>query len=390
MLRRTLSNAGLRREWDMEFVDNGPAALEEMDLAPFDVIVTDMRMPSMDGAELLNEVQRRHPHTVRIVPSGQSDQESIERSIARTHQYLSKPCDPQLLKATVGRACALRDKLANESLKRLVSQVTTLPSLPEVYHDVVRELRSPDASIQSVAQLISKDVGMTTKLLQLVNSSFFGLPRRIESPAHAASMLGLNVLKPVVLSASIFSQFDRTNIPDYSLEAFSNHCVVVSRCAHRIAEYEQMEKEVVADSQLAALVHDVGQLVLASNLATEFGNALRLARENETTLSAAEVECLGADHADVGAYLLGLWGLPEPILEAVAFHHQPSRCPAEVFGPLTAVHVANVLVSETPLCGPASANLEMDVEYLERLGLSERLPQWRQLVEEMIAPTVEA
>ena len=101
----------------MEFAPSAPAALEILAQGPFDAVVTDMRMPGMDGAELLDEVKRRHPHVVRIVLSGQADQASVLRSLGSTHQYLSKPCDPETLKQTLVRSCAVRMLLDGRAKK---------------------------------------------------------------------------------------------------------------------------------------------------------------------------------------------------------------------------------------------------------------------------------
>ena len=371
----------LRNEWHMEFAESGEQALSLMTQAPFDVVVTDMRMPGMDGTQLLTETMARYPGTVRIILSGQADQASVLRAVTPAHQYLSKPCDPEILKATVARACSLRDTLSQESLIRLVSQVTTLPSLPHVYTKLLEELQSEDASIQGVAALISQDVGMTAMLMKMVNSSFFGIPRRVESPTHAAALLGLSVLKPLVLSAGIFSQFRADGLRQYSVDALMEHSLAVSRLAEQIAKSHCDNKDLAEDALLAGLLHDVGQLLLVANMPEQFGKALALARDKEIPLYEAELECLGAHHADVGAYLLGLWGLANPIVEAVAFHHQPGKCVALGFGPLTAVHVANILTNESQPSCSITYSLDVDADYLERLGAADQLPQWRDIAD---------
>ena len=385
-LRRMLR--GLRNEWEIQFAESGDEALALMAKSPFDVVVSDMRMPGMDGSQLLSEAMTRYPGTVRIILSGQADQASVLRAVTPAHQYLSKPCDAETLKATVARACSLRGTLCQESLIRLVSQVTTLPSLPHVYTQLLEELQSEDASVQGVAELIAQDVGMTAKLMQMVNSSFFGIPRRVESPAHAAALLGLNALKPLILSAGIFSQFHADGLQEYSVDALMEHSLAVSHLAQQIARSHSDDKELAEDALLAGLIHDVGQLLLVENLPGEFGKTLALARENEISLCDAEFEYLDASHADVGAYLLGLWGLPSPIVEAVAFHHQPIKCAADGFGPLTAVHVANILVNEKqPSCG-ITYSLDIDVDYLEHLGVADQIPKWRDMADNYYAARV--
>lgn len=382
-LRRMLR--GLRNEWQMEFAESGEEALTLMADLPFDVVVCDMRMPGMDGAQLLSETMARYPGTVRIILSGQSDQESVLRAVSPAHQYLSKPCNAETLKATVARACSLRDTLSQESLIRLVSQVTTLPSLPHVYTQLLEELQSENASVQNVAELIAQDVSMTAKLMQMVNSSFFGIPRHVESPAHAAAMLGLDILKPLVLSAGIFSQFQVGGSHGYSVNALMEHSLAVSRLAQLIAKSHCDDKELAEDALLAGLLHDVGQLLLVAHMPDQYYKTLVFARDNEMPLCEAELECLGAHHADVGAYLLGLWGLANSIIEAVAFHHQPAKCVADNFGPLAAVHVANVLVNEAQPSRGITYCLDLDVDYLERLGVVDQLPKWRNLADGLLA-----
>ncbi len=385
-LRRMLR--GLRDEWQMEFAESGEEALAIMAKSPFEVVVSDMRMPGMDGTQLLTETMKRYPGTVRIILSGQADQASVLRAVTPAHQYLSKPCDTEMLKSTVARACSLRDTLSQESLIRLVSQVTTLPSLPHVYTKLLEELQSEDASVQAVAELIAQDVSMTAKLMQMVNSSFFGIPRRVESPAHAAAMLGLNVLKPLVLSAGIFSQFPVDRLQGYSVDALMEHSLAVSHLAEQIAKIQSDDKELAEDALLAGLLHDVGQLLLVANLPEQYGKTLALASEKEISLCDAEFECLGACHADVGAYLLGLWGMADPIVEAVAFHHRPTKCMEDGFSPLTAVHVANILVNKTqPSCG-IIYSLDMDEDYLEHIGVADQLPKWQDMADNLYAARV--
>jgi putative nucleotidyltransferase with HDIG domain len=256
--------------------------------------------------------------------------------------------------------------------------------MPTVYAALLKELQSEDGSIQGVAKIIEQDVGMTAKLMQMVNSSFFGIPRRVESPSHAAAMLGMNLLKPLVLSAGIFSQFDeRTG--GYSVDALMEHSLAVSHLAAQIATSCSDDHALVEETMLAGLLHDVGQLLLAAQMPEEFGSTLALARERDVPLCVAELEFLGAHHADVGAYLLGLWGLANPIVEAVAFHHEPAKCHAVGFQPLTAVHVANNLVNERQQSGEIHYSLDLDTEYLNRCGVAGHLSKWRLMADDYYA-----
>jgi HD-like signal output (HDOD) protein len=338
-----------------------------------------MRMPGMDGAQLLNEVKQRYPHVVRIILSGHSDQQSLLRSVGVAHQYLSKPCDADTLKNTVARACGLRELLADKTLIELVAQMNSLPSLPSLYAEVMQELQSPDGSLQKVGQIISKDVGMSAKILQLVNSAFFGLRRHVSSPSEAAVFLGVDTVRALVLSVNIFSQFDRTKLKNFSIDRLWTHSNVTGVLAKHIAKAEGAEPKTVDHAFTAGLLHDVGKLVLAANLPDQYSQTLALARAQKMPLSEVERETLGATHAEVGAYLLGLWGLPDPIVEAVAYHAHPRRCPDHKFSPLTAVHVANALEHEARVINADEVAPAWEREYLSELGLTHRLDAWRDI-----------
>jgi DNA-binding NarL/FixJ family response regulator len=204
-LQRMLRN--MRPEWDMVFVAGGAKALELMEQSPFDVVVSDMRMPGMNGAVLLGEVMKRFPRTIRLILSGHADQELILKCVGSTHQYLTKPCEPDALRAAVRRATELENSLQDQNLRQLISQMDRLPSIPSLYIEIVELLRDPDVGIQEVAEIIAKDMGMTAKILKLVNSSFFGLHRRLSSAAEAASYLGLDTIKSLVLSINAPSAY---------------------------------------------------------------------------------------------------------------------------------------------------------------------------------------
>jgi HD-like signal output (HDOD) protein len=382
-LRRALRTC--RDEWSMEFVTSAPEALTRLAESSFDVIVTDMRMPGMDGAELLNIVRDCHPDVIRVILSGQSDQESLQRSIGRTHQYLSKPCNFELLSATIRRSCNLRHQLGNQSLNRLISQTAALPSLPDVYSRVLDEINCAEPCMQSIAELISRDVAMSAGLLRLVNSSFFGLRQRVESPAFAAALLGLNVLRPLVLSAGMFSQFNTLSAHRFSIDAFSKHCLAVSHAARVIAQRAGVSKETVDDAQMAGMVHDIGQLLFASRLEKQYDVALHQIQEEGRPACEVELELIGADHAAAGGHLLALWGLPDPIVEAAALHHCPSESVVNEFAPLTAVHVANAVISDTHYASPASGPTEPDMNYLERIGWAMRYDEMREAILQTLA-----
>jgi HD-like signal output (HDOD) protein len=368
---------GMRDEWEMEFVACGVDALARLAAVPFEVVVTDMRMPGMNGAELLDEVMRLHPKTIRIVLSGHADKDLILKCVNSTHQYLSKPCDSLTIKATVQRACGLENVEEHERLRVLVAQMGRLPSLPSLYVQIVEELNDPSATIEHIGQIISQDLAMTAQFLKLVNSAYFGLSRPVANPAEAAMYLGIETIKSLVLSIHTFSEFNDLNGCGFNLDALMHHSMSTAGRAREIAQLEDCSQKIINECFVGGMLHDIGKLLIAANYPKDYEQATRLVAEGRLSACAAEKEVFGVDHAGVGGYLLGLWGLPVDVVEAIALHHSPRRTKNLVFSALTTVHVADVFEHECAGQPPVSDN-ELDGPYLAALGLDHRVVAWRQ------------
>lgn len=372
-----------RVDWEMATAPNGAAALDTLANEPFDVIVTDMRMAGMDGVALLGAVQEQHPQMVRIILSGYSELEATLRTLPVAHQFLSKPCTPAVLCAVIERACALQDLLADESLRASVARMGELPSQPRMYMALTRALGDPDVSLDKVASIVEQDLGMSAKCLQLVNSAFFGLPRRASTVRQALGFLGMNVLKTLVFTVEVFHAFESgasIKLAGFGLESLQAHSLLAARLAGRL----QPDVALAEVAFLAAMLHDVGKLILSLHYADQLGAVVAQAHEQAIPLHEAEYAQLGVTHAEVGAYLLGLWGLPQDVLEAVAFHHTPARLPLRGFDVLATVHVADVLAGEVLRgAGERAAADVIDEEYLAALGVLGELPAWRAIAADL-------
>jgi HD-like signal output (HDOD) protein/CheY-like chemotaxis protein len=372
---------GMRKEWEMEFAPGGRQALEALARAPFDVVVTDMRMPEIDGAQLLEQVKSKYPRTMRFVLSGQSDRETILRSIGPTHQYLSKPCDLEELKQKVAQAFALRELLENPTLKEIVSRMDTVPSLPSLYVRLTEALSQSDITVAKIAHIIKQDMGMTSKVLQLVNSAFFALPCHISSPKQAVSLLGIDNIRAVVLSVHVFSELEGN--PNPELAALWPHSLTSAAFARAIARAEHSPQRVEDDAFAAGLLHDIGRLVLASACRQQYAHVLESFRQSKLPLAEAESQTFGCTHAEVGAYLLGLWGLPEPVVQAVAWHHVPSRSGVSGFAPVIAVHAADMYHHRLHPDSETSGLSALDENLLASLGLLEHAGKWWNICQEL-------
>jgi len=318
-LRRALH--GMRAEWDMQFIDSPEPALRALDQGTYDAVISDMRMPQMDGTELLEQVKHRHPEVIRVVLSGQASAPAVLRSLAPAHQFLSKPCDPKELVMRLSQAFAMRDLLSNEALKTLVSGLRSIPSLPAIYNDLTAALSSGEASGAQIERIISKDVSMAAKILQLANSAFIGASGRVSNLTHAISLIGTENVRTLALSVHVFSQFDQNSEVAGYLSALWNHSVETAALAKKIAGSENCSKSVLEESFTAALLHDVGKVVLLAEMPRQY-RSLLLERNSKPIVS-LEAEQLGSTHPQLGAYLMSIWGLPVPLVRALAFHHCP-------------------------------------------------------------------
>ena len=361
-----------RGEWTMRFALGAQAALEELRRSRFDVVVADMRMPGMDGAELLSRVREEQPDVIRIILSGHTEDEAAMRAIPVAHQFLAKPCKSELLKRVIDRTCSLRDVLADETLRSTVTKLGSLPSLPQVYTELNEVLANPHATVGDVATVIASDAAMCAKIMQLVNSAFFGVGREITQVSQAVSYLGLSTVRVLALSLAVFRSFDGQPGACALAENLQHHTVLTARLATRIANE--------ADAFLAGMLHDIGKLVLAVCRPGYTDRIHDAAQRGERITHQVEREEMGFSHAEVGAYLLSLWGLPYPTVEAVAFHHAPSSADSG-WSLAGGVHVADALLHELEAGGASAA--ELDLAYLERAGVASCLPGWRRLAAEI-------
>jgi HD-like signal output (HDOD) protein/CheY-like chemotaxis protein len=343
-----------RNDWEMEFVESGQAALESFAAAPFDVIVSDMRMPGMNGGELLRIIRDRHPETIRLVLSGYSELEPTLDVAQVAHQFLGKPCRPDELQGVITRACRFQSLLLDVESQAATAGVIALPAAPAAYRLLADLLEGPDVSVAEVAAVVEGNVALFAKLLQIVNSSFFAVGRPITSAHEAVSYLGIASLRPLMLSVEIVRMFSpRRPIPGFSLEALELHSAAVANLGARLAPSKQEAQHAFS----AGLLHDIGKLVLLSERPDRLEACLTEARETGRLLHEVEQERSGTTHAGIGAYLLGLWGLPLPIVSAVAAHHEPLDAGTTELDAGTAVTVANAIAGGQPV-RPELAALE--------------------------------
>jgi len=378
-IRRTMHST--HPDWEMSFASDSESALEHLDQHGADVIVSDAQMPGVDGLALLQLVRMRHPETARIMLTGQVKKDQTYEAVGVVHQFLAKPCPPEELQSAIDRALHLRDLLDDPVLRGVVARMRALPSQPDVYTRLMRAVRSEDVGMEDIAAIVEENPSVAARVLQLVNSAFFGLPRPTASIREAVVFIGTKTLRTLVLSVEAFRDLELgPHSQGLNPEALQEHAVTTARIA---AEMVPVADREVAYS--AGLLHSIGLLVLASQLPEDWVRIVGEAREQGRPLQEVEKLVLGVDHGQIAAALLSLWGLPHDVIEAVAQHLHPS--PVTGFGGalVGVTHVASRLAEEAkPDYLPGVPGTPIDHDYLAAEGTADSLDDWRYLAEQVV------
>lgn len=373
----------MRNEWTLVFACGGAKAISTLAAEPFDIIVTDIRMPVIDGKALLAHVHEKYPHMVRLVLSGHTELAGGSAVVPFAHQFLTKPCKSDELKQAIERVFKVRGMLSSERIRGVIGAVDRLPSPPTIYTRLTQLLGRSEASLEDVVEIMESDPGICAKLLHLVNSSFFGSARKTTSIRDAISYLGTNAVRNLVTSVSMTDVVRSAQLPaGFSVERIGRHAQLVSALARTILKGNRARAD---EAFSAGLMHEVGQLILAAHEPALLESVYKLAKHLSQPLHVVEQQEYGLTHAEVGAYLLALWGLPWSIVEAVAAHHSAPLLSSGKLEVMDAVYLANALVDETeePECTVEQTCAALDPTYLQRLGVSQRLPEWQRVATEL-------
>lgn len=373
--------AALAPDWECLHVATGLNALDVLTRQACDAVVTDLQLGDLTGLQLLTHVMTQWPQTHRIILADLGAVDTLLRCVGGAHQFLARPCEAERLKVVLDRAFTLDLWLPNEAVRSLLGSLPSLPSPILTHRAIAEALERQD--LDSAVGRIAEDPPLAAKVLQLANSAAYGPPLDEADPTNAARELGATNVRRMFLLAHAGSAFRET--PAWDPEDWGFHSRRVARLARRLAQVEGGGPLLQTQSATAGLLHDLGKLALAANLPDRYREVRRLAREDRIPVLEAEQHVFGATHGEIGGCLLGLWGLPMAVVEAVALHHRPAPFVSHQFGALTAVHVANILDRALDL---EQATTALDWDYLVDLGLGERLPAWWQCRQELAADSL--
>jgi len=364
-LRRQFRNR--RGEWEMRFADSGESALRLLEEAPADIVVSDMRMPGVTGADLLREVRLRWPGTVRFILSGQTDQRELLEDIGAIHQYLQKPCEPEAIGRAVTRASELSGAIETEELRRVVAGVETLPVMSDTLRELCDALGDERTTVPEVAAIIERDVGLAAKIMQLVNSAFFGLARHVCSVNDAVVLIGLQNVRTLAVTTKVFVALSEEGDTGPSVDRVWRASVEIGRRASALARQAGASSETRELASVAGMMSLVGRGVLLQTMPERFDAAQKVAASEGVSLLEAEHREFGATQDAVGAYALGLWAFEDAVVESVARQSAPELSGVEsAEHPLVYIHLARALGNG----GPLAEKVAVSVDWVKRVGVS--------------------
>jgi putative nucleotidyltransferase with HDIG domain len=367
--------------WKVHVTQTGENALCLLGQVPFEMIFVDLKAGPLASTQFLHQVWNQHPGVIRFLLADTLAPDLMVTCALGPHQVLLKPLEAHSLRNALDRAVLVNRLFQNKDVQGLVARIRTFPARPTIYAEVLKELRSSAASAQTVGELVSRDLAISTKLLQITNSAFFGFSRPVSKPGDAVLLLGMETTASLVLGIEAFSQLDKVKLKYFSSDHVWKHSQTVANSARAIAEHVTGSAEIAQEAYTAGLLHDIGKLALAVNLEEAYRDAQNLGREKKLPTHEVERQAFGATHAEAGAYLLSLWGLPAGVIEAVASHHLPARELSSDFNANTAVHLANALEHAITDEQPSGESAKLDLDYPSELRIVEQLDFFRGVVQ---------
>lgn len=376
-----------RHQWQLFFAKNGPQALQLMTQQPIDLIVSDMVMPEMHGDELLRTVAERYPSTVRMLLSGFIDDETLKAGLASAHQYLGKPCTAESLREAISQVFKIQACVRNPKIIAEIGDPNRLPSLPRIYNELNAAIADENTTINEIAEIFARDMVLSAKLLQLINSPYFGVNRVVSNLTDAINLIGIRKLNHLVLSVHVKNAFPPAN-PDLesNMEYLWRDAGRVSELARLISLSENQQADRPDQAYLAGLLHNMGLLIFMWRGGAKLEALLHGVSHTQQPVGELETSIYGFTRSEAAAYVLSLWNIPPRIIEAILLQHTPNETDYDGINALTAVHVAASLLKPSVMYGfDRLFDIPLDTAYLQRIGRLERLPDWQFLADKVMA-----
>ncbi len=355
---------------DLYELDDINETLSQEDM---DIVAIDMTMTECSYMDLLQNIKENYPHLVRILIAEEWSKELVVQTNDLVHLIIEKRFLSETLIDTIIRAQQMRGLLKNDYLTKLINSFDELPIMQNVYIELLHLLKSPNVPLKKISDIISQEFSLTAKILQVSNMSIFTHIGRINNIQQAVVFLGTNVIRAIILYLQVFN-FENQNSEELKMiRQLERHCIKVAEFAKKCAVYYQCANDIQDNTFTSSLLHDIGKLIIVTKT-DKWEDIERYALENNKSIVESEKAILGTTHAEIGAYLLNLWGFPQDVVNAIAFHHYPSNSKQNNLSPLTFVHISESFITGEQLDDENKILQLLDIDYLEKLGIAGDIP----------------
>ncbi|MGE4442229.1 MAG: HDOD domain-containing protein [Desulfomicrobium sp.] len=374
-----LSLRNMRSEWDMSFAQSGQEGLSMFKQIWPDVVVTDMRMPNMDGGVVLKDIQKLKPDVGKIILSGYSDKETVFKNIQHANEYLSKPCKTSSLVEAINNTLKSNMMIENETIKYMVAEIETIPSSPEAHKKLINLLSKDDTTPEEIGTAISQDIALSTILMRVANCAFFNFPTQAQNITHAVKMMGQQTLLNITKASHLFENIGSLENPRFSINMLWEHSLRVAQFAKTIAIDAGLSESLHNDCFMAAMFHDIGKFILASRMEREFSEIITIVEEEQCPVNIAEQRVLGTTHADIGAYLLARWGFSYSQISIIRAHHDENVVTAATPTPQMILFIANCMDHELVRLRNRFNRNSFDFIMNSNIMIKSQIDSWRNL-----------
>jgi len=336
---KSLRRVFFKSEYNCFYADSGEKALKILNEYNINLIISDVRMPEMDGFELLKKVKDDYPEVIRLILSGYSKKEDVVDALGKNlmRTYLQKPWNNSELLNIIRKVFEFEDIIADEKLLEYFNNLESLPTVPEIYIKI-NKMIDENESAEHISKEIEKDQSLSVTILKIANSAFYD--NNIGSVKQAIMYVGLTNLKNIILSNSVFNSTNLDNMKD-----LWKHALLTNKIAGFIYK-KILLKKIPELYSSAGLLHDIGRVVIMDYFENENRNMNILLNNNPVDLKIRiqyENKMIGFDHVKIGGYLLNWWGIPYPIIETAMFHHDPLNDVVINKEIVSVIHLANIL-----------------------------------------------
>ncbi len=331
-----------------QFATTEDEAKRLLDSKEFAVVCIEFSTSKINGLEFLSFVKDKYPKTFRVLFTDPSKRERAVYSTTDVHRFINKPLIDQDFVKTIEHFQGLSKYDLDSKTISAILGIGPIPTMPEVYIRLEREINKPEVSIHRIADIISNDPLAAAKVMHIVYSSFYNISKSIVNLVHAINFLGLDIIKSLVLYIKVFILKNQPPEIQNYLKKIRDHSIDVAKVSKAIMNLECKDRDLIDSAYISGLLHDIGKIIMVQ-CSDKSKRMTFVSEQGEENQLEREIEKFGVSHVSAGAYLLSSWNFPSEIISSVASHQNPEIIANGELGLSQIVYIANALVNGNDL-----------------------------------------